>query len=112
MVTDEAIIHDNIKNAMIKATERDTVHIFRTLNNSARVFKNKIAMEVVQMERRPGGCEFKDIQHVCHPQPRDFLIYTESAFPLSSSPESVENSCTRPGTSTLVSGAVAFVSVS
>jgi hypothetical protein len=30
---------DNIKKAMIAASERDTTHIFRTLHNTARVFK-------------------------------------------------------------------------
>jgi NAD(P)H-dependent flavin oxidoreductase YrpB (nitropropane dioxygenase family) len=64
MVTDEAEIHRKIKEEMIKADERDTIHIFRTLKNTARVYKNDVAMEVVKMERRPGGCEFKDIAHV------------------------------------------------
>ncbi|PLW10815.1 hypothetical protein PCANC_06535 [Puccinia coronata f. sp. avenae] len=64
MVTDEAEIHRKIKEEMIKADERDTIHIFRTLKNTARVYKNDVAMEVVKMERRPGGCEFKDIAHL------------------------------------------------
>jgi hypothetical protein len=49
---------------MIKSTERDTIHLFRTMNNTARVYKNKVAQEAVALETRPGGCEFKDIQHV------------------------------------------------
>ncbi|POW00282.1 hypothetical protein PSTT_13246 [Puccinia striiformis] len=32
--------------------------------NTARVYKNEVAMEVVKMESRPGGCEFKDIAHL------------------------------------------------
>lgn len=61
MTTEEAQIHPNVKNAMLKATERDTTHIFRTLHNTARVFKNTVAMEVVSKERRPGGVEFAEI---------------------------------------------------
>ena len=61
-VTQEAPVHENIKKAMVAASERDTNIIFRTLHNSARVFKNKISDEVVATERRPGGCEFADIQ--------------------------------------------------
>ncbi|MET0379494.1 MAG: nitronate monooxygenase family protein [Spongiibacteraceae bacterium] len=61
-VTKEAPIHQNIKEAMVAATERDTNIVFRTLHNSARVYKNAISDEVVATERRPGGCEFKDIQ--------------------------------------------------
>lgn len=65
MVTDEAEIHDNVKETMLRSTEKDTIHIFRTLHNTARVYRNKVSEEVVALERRPGGCEFKDIAHVC-----------------------------------------------
>lgn len=61
-VTQEAPLHDNIKEALVNATERDTNLIFRTMRNSARVFKNAISDEVVATERRPGGCEFADIR--------------------------------------------------
>ncbi|KAK4054831.1 hypothetical protein OIV83_000755 [Microbotryomycetes sp. JL201] len=61
MATEECYMHPNIKRAMVQATERDTTHIFRTLHNTARVFKNKIAMEVVEKERRPGGVQFPEI---------------------------------------------------
>ncbi|ORY73442.1 2-nitropropane dioxygenase [Leucosporidium creatinivorum] len=61
MATEESYIHPNIKNAMVKASERDTTHIFRTLNNTARVFKNKVASEVVGLERRPGGAKFPEL---------------------------------------------------
>lgn len=60
--TEEAPIHDNIKQALVRASERETQLIFRTLHNSGRVLKNAISDEVVATERRPGGCEFKDIQ--------------------------------------------------
>ncbi|BGP52820.1 hypothetical protein JCM8202_003901 [Rhodotorula sphaerocarpa] len=61
MATKESYVHENIKQAMVKADERSTTHIFRTLRNTARVFKNKIAEEVVAKERRPGGVEFPEI---------------------------------------------------
>lgn len=60
--TVEAPIHDNIKQALVRAGERETNLIFRTLHNTGRVLKNAISDEVVATERRPGGCEFKDIQ--------------------------------------------------
>lgn len=60
--TKEAPIHDNIKQALVAADERQTNLIFRTLKNTARVLKNDVSDEVVATERRPGGCEFKDIQ--------------------------------------------------
>lgn len=55
-------IHQNIKDTIVKATEQDTIHIFRTLNNTARVFKNKVSTEVVALERRPGGAEFSELR--------------------------------------------------
>lgn len=61
MATKESYIHENIKKEMVKADERSTTHIFRTLNNTARVFKNKVAQEVVAKERQPGGVKFPEI---------------------------------------------------
>src|SRR5690606_28030983 len=60
--TKEAPIHENIKLALVNATERDTNLIFRTLRNTGRVLKNAVSDEVIGIERRPGGCEFADIQ--------------------------------------------------
>lgn len=62
MVTKEAPIHDNVKQRMIEATELDTELIFRSLRNTARVFKNSIAEQVVEIESRPGETKFEDIQ--------------------------------------------------
>ncbi|KAG0006849.1 hypothetical protein BGZ65_002884 [Modicella reniformis] len=61
LCTQEAPIHHNIKEQMVKATERDTALIFRTLHNTARVFRNKIAKEVIEIERKPGGAEFSEV---------------------------------------------------
>jgi nitronate monooxygenase len=60
--TQEAPVHPNIKQALVSASERDTRLIFRTLHNTARVFRNRISEEVVAIENQPGGCEFKDVQ--------------------------------------------------
>lgn len=37
------------------------MHIFRTLHNTARVYKNKVSMEVVAIEKR-GNAKFEDIR--------------------------------------------------
>lgn len=58
--TKEAPIHENIKRALLDASERDTNLIFRSLRNTARVLKNRISDEVVATERR--GCTFEDIR--------------------------------------------------
>jgi len=60
MVTKEAPIHDNIKQALAKSGERDTNLIFRTMHNTARVFKNAISNEVVAMEKK--GAKFEEVR--------------------------------------------------
>ncbi len=62
MCTKEAPIHDKVKEALVKATERDTNLIFRTMHNTARVFKNAVSDEVVAMEKR--GAEFEQVRHL------------------------------------------------
>lgn len=62
--TREAPMHENIKRMMVAKTERDTNLIFRTLRNTARCLKNSVSDEVMAMEHRPGGVEFKEIHHL------------------------------------------------
>ena len=69
-------IHQNIKEEIVRATELDTVHIFRTLRNTSRVFANTVAKEVVAIERRPGGAKFEDIRDLVSGA-RGRLVYTE-----------------------------------
>ena len=60
--TREAPIHDNIKQALVNASERDTRLILRTLHNTARVFRNAVSDQVAATESRPGGCQFEDVR--------------------------------------------------
>ena len=62
MVTKEAPIHEKVKQAMVDASELDTSLIYRSLNNTARVFKNSVAQKVVEIESKPGATKFEDIQ--------------------------------------------------
>jgi nitronate monooxygenase len=62
LATREAPVHDNIKLALIRATERDTNLIFRTMRNTARVLKNAVSDQVVAIEHRPGGATFEDVK--------------------------------------------------
>lgn len=57
-------IHQSIKDTIVAASEQDTTHIFRTLGNTARVFRNGVAREVVARERRPGGAQFEDVREL------------------------------------------------
>lgn len=62
--TREAPVHDHIKQALVAASERDTRLLFRTMQNTTRVLRNAISQEVVDTERKPGGCTFEDIRHL------------------------------------------------
>jgi nitronate monooxygenase len=61
MCTKEAPIHDDVKRALVNGSERDTNLIFRTMHNTARVFKNAVSDEVVTIEKR-GGATFEDVR--------------------------------------------------
>lgn len=63
LCTVEAPIHVNIKKAIVNASERDTALMFRTMHNTARVFKNKVSAQVVEIERT-GNAKFEDIKHL------------------------------------------------
>ncbi|HEY3659055.1 MAG TPA: nitronate monooxygenase family protein [Steroidobacteraceae bacterium] len=60
--TQDAPVHDALKRALRDASERDTNLIFRSMNNTARVFKNAVSDEVMATERRLGGCRFEDLR--------------------------------------------------
>lgn len=62
VATKEAPVHENVKHAMVDADERQTTLIFRSLNNTARVFRNAMAEQVVEIESRDGKTDFADIQ--------------------------------------------------
>jgi nitronate monooxygenase len=62
VATREAPVHQNMKQAMVDADERQTTLMFRTLNNSARVFKNSISEEVLRIEAEPGETDFSNLQ--------------------------------------------------
>jgi len=61
MVTKEAPIHEKVKQRMVEASELDTALIYRSLRNTARVFKNSIAEQVLEIESRDGDTDFADI---------------------------------------------------
>jgi len=63
MATREAPVHGNIKKRLVEATERDTALIFRTMRNTARVFKNQVADKVRAIEAR-GNATIEDIEHL------------------------------------------------
>src|ERR1700691_564088 len=51
MATEEADIHRNVKEQIVKNTERDTILTNRTLRNTSRVARNAVSEEVVRIQQ-------------------------------------------------------------
>lgn len=63
MATKEAPIHDNVKRALVEGTENSTTLVMRSMKNTERVYKNKAAEQVIELEKEYPG-EFKKIHHL------------------------------------------------
>ncbi|MCK1600254.1 nitronate monooxygenase [Bradyrhizobium sp. 166] len=55
VATREAPVHANVKQALVKATELDTVLVMRALRNTERVLKNKGVDQLLEVEREKGA---------------------------------------------------------
>jgi NADH:quinone reductase (non-electrogenic) len=55
IATREAPVHDNVKRALVEATELDTVLVMRALRNTERVLKNKGVDQLLDIEREKGA---------------------------------------------------------
>ena len=62
MCTAESPIHQNIKDHIVQADERQTMHIFRSYRNTARVARNSVAEQVAEIERDGGS--FEDVREL------------------------------------------------
>jgi NADH:quinone reductase (non-electrogenic) len=64
MATTEAPIHENVKQAIVDATEHDTVLVLRKFRNTSRLHKNKVSQEVFQIENTKKDVKFEDVAHL------------------------------------------------
>lgn len=55
IATKEAPVHQNVKNALVAATELDTRLIMRALRNTERVLKNANVVRLLEIEREKGA---------------------------------------------------------
>lgn len=62
IATQEAPVHQNVKDAIVKASELDTRLVMRNLKNTERVLTNSAVEELVALEKEKGAdIEFSDI---------------------------------------------------
>lgn len=52
LATQESILHDNIKNWMVQASELDTLMIQRSIGSATRAARNKVALQVLDAEKQ------------------------------------------------------------
>lgn len=64
MATQEAPIHPNVKDAICKASENDTVLVLRKFRNTTRLHKNLVSQEVFQIENTKKDVKFEDVAHL------------------------------------------------
>lgn len=62
LATAEAPVHENVKQQLVAASERDTELIFRPLRNTARVARNAVSSEVVSILDNGGA--FEDVREL------------------------------------------------
>jgi NAD(P)H-dependent flavin oxidoreductase YrpB (nitropropane dioxygenase family) len=62
MATQEAAIHQNIKDALVAGNETDTMLVMRSLRNTERVYKNEASKKVAAIEKEKPG----DIMAIKH----------------------------------------------
>jgi nitronate monooxygenase len=55
IATQEAPVHENVKQALVKATELDTRLIMRSLRNTERVLRNSAVDKIVEIEKAKGA---------------------------------------------------------
>tara|TARA_Y100000996_G_scaffold60171_2_gene40646 strand:- start:2224 stop:3201 length:978 start_codon:yes stop_codon:yes gene_type:complete len=75
MATKEAGVHQNVKDKMTEADELSTNLMFRTMHNTARVFKNSVSNEVVEIEST-GSATFEDVKDLVAGQ-RGRVVFEE-----------------------------------
>ncbi|MXP24153.1 nitronate monooxygenase [Gordonia sp. HNM0687] len=63
VATTEAPVHDNVKQQIVANDERSTQIVFRQFRNTARVARNAVSEEIVEISSRPGAT-FADIAHL------------------------------------------------
>jgi NAD(P)H-dependent flavin oxidoreductase YrpB (nitropropane dioxygenase family) len=66
IATKEAPVHDNVKQALVAASELDTRLVMRALRNTERVLKNAGVDRLLEIEREKGAKP----QDRGHPRPR------------------------------------------
>ncbi|KIW13445.1 hypothetical protein PV08_08633 [Exophiala spinifera] len=81
MCTVESPIHNNIKQAIVDASEHDTELVLRRWTNTSRLFKNKVASEAVRIEKTSPTGKFEEVApYVSGKRGREVFINGDKDF--------------------------------
>lgn len=64
MATTEAPIHEAVKKAICEASENDTVLVLRKFRHTTRLHRNKVSLEVFDVENTKKDVKFDDVAHL------------------------------------------------
>lgn len=57
LATQESMVHDNVKQWMLEASELDTALVQKSIGSASRVARNAVALEVMEAEKRGASLE-------------------------------------------------------
>ncbi|KAH7080866.1 putative 2-nitropropane dioxygenase family oxidoreductase [Paraphoma chrysanthemicola] len=81
MCTVEAPIHNNIKQAIVDASEHDTQLVMRKWTNTTRYFKNKVSDDALEVEKASTTGKFEEIApYVSGKRGREVFINGDKEF--------------------------------
>jgi nitronate monooxygenase len=63
VATKESPVHENVKQQIVRNDERATQIVFREFRNTARVARNAVSQEIVEISGHPGAV-FNDVAHL------------------------------------------------
>ncbi|PHH62514.1 hypothetical protein CDD81_7087 [Ophiocordyceps australis] len=64
MCTVEAPIHQDVKQQIVDSAETDTTLLLRRWRNTTRLYKNKVALQALQIERESPTGKFEEVAHL------------------------------------------------
>jgi NADH:quinone reductase (non-electrogenic) len=64
MSTQESPIHHRIKEQIVKGQETDTALVLRRWTNTSRMYKNKVALEALKIEKESTTGKFEELAHL------------------------------------------------
>lgn len=84
MCTEEAPVHIRVKEEIVRAQETDTTLLMRRWKNTSRLYKNKVALDALKIERESKEGKFEEISpYVSGKRGKEVFIKGDTEFGVS-----------------------------